>query len=199
MPRKRGKPEKEKKLIREIEEEELAELEQELEPEELESLAEEFEEEEALEDIGEDELNEMAAAEVAEEVGEESLEAPEEADEPTKAAADADIAVAGVPEEEIEPYEEYEEEEEIPEAPIRRETRQELLGRLMIRLLEDREQVHQALERVRDLNTQLRDAGPRPPEKLKEQYHKAIADLSRARREENFARAELIQVLSWRG
>jgi hypothetical protein len=196
MPRKRVKPEKEKKLIQEIEEEELADLEGELEPEELESLEEEYEEE-ALEDLGEESLDEMAATEVIEEVEEESPEPTEEAGEPIQAASDADIGTEG--EGEIEPFEEYEEEEEIPEAPIRRETRQELLGRLMIRLLDEREQVHIALERVRDLNTQMRDAGPRPPEKLKEQYHKAISDLSRVRRQENFARAELMQVLNWRG
>jgi len=200
MPRKRGKTEKEKKLMQEIQEEELAELEEELAPEELESLEGEYEEE-ALEDLDEEGIESIAAAEEPEKPEEETPEPAEEAGEPIAASVQADIRAA---EEEMEPFEEYEEEEEeeveeIPEAPIRRETRQELLGRLMGQLLDDREQVHLALERVRDLNTQLRDAGGRPPETLKEQYHKAIADLSRARREENFARSELMQVLSWRG
>lgn len=90
----------------------------------------------------------------------------------------------------------YEEEEE--EAAYRYETRQETLARLMRRLLAARERVREALERVRDLNCQARDAGPRVPEKLREQYQRAVAELSAARREENLARSELIQMLSWR-
>ncbi|RMG54880.1 MAG: hypothetical protein D6723_03995 [Acidobacteria bacterium] len=180
MPRKRAKAEEK---VAEKANETLPELEEELELEELESLEEEFEEE-ALDEAEPEEVEE-AIAELTEEK-EEALAAD---------AADQDVTEVEE-EEEIEPLEEYEE-EEIPERP-RRETRQELLGRLMLRLLQEREKVHQALERVRDLNMQLRDAGPRPPEKLKEQYHKAIAELSRARREENFARTELVQVLSWR-
>ncbi|HXF04124.1 MAG TPA: hypothetical protein VNM72_01760 [Blastocatellia bacterium] len=95
------------------------------------------------------------------------------------------------------PEEGYEEEEE--EAAYRYETRQEVLARLMRRLLAARERVREALERVRDLNCQARDAGPRVPEKLREQYQRAVAELSAARREENLARSELIQMLSWRG
>lgn len=182
MPRKRAKAEE--KVVEKANET-LPELEEELELEELESLEEEFEEEALDEAEPEEEATEEAITELSED--EEALAAD---------AAGGDVAEVEE-EEEIEPLEEYEE-EEIPERP-RRETRQELLGRLMLRLLQEREKVHQALERVRDLNMQLRDAGPRPPEKLKEQYHKAIAELSRARREENFARAELMQVLSWRG
>ncbi len=90
----------------------------------------------------------------------------------------------------------YEEEEE---AAYRYETRQEVLARLMRRLLAARERVRQALERVRDVNCQAREAGPRIPEKLREQYQRAVAELSAARREENLARSELIQMLSWRG
>lgn len=94
----------------------------------------------------------------------------------------------------------YVEEEELQQAAApRRETRQELLGRLMRRLLLAREQVHASLEQVRDFNTQLREAGPRHPEKLKEQFHGTIEELSNAHREENFARSELIQMLGWRG
>jgi len=93
---------------------------------------------------------------------------------------------------------ESEEEAAEPVAP-RYETRQEMLARLMRRLLVARERVRATLERVRDINAQLRDAGPRPPERLKEQYHRAVAELSAARREENLARAELIQALNWRG
>jgi len=92
-----------------------------------------------------------------------------------------------------------EEEEEEERGAFRRETRQEVLSRLMRRLLAARERVHEALERVRDINAEVRDVGPRPPEKLKEQYQRAIAELSAARREENLARSELIQALSWRG
>jgi hypothetical protein len=196
MPRKRVKSEKEevKEALQELETEELATLEEELEPEELESLEEEFAGEEALEDLNEEELEEMATAQATAEVEAAAAEPLETGDGRRAAAARADEEVESFPE-----YEEGEEEEEIPELPARRETRQELLGRLMSQLLEDREQVHQALERVRDLNTQLRDAGPRPPEKLKEAYHRAITELSQARRQENFARAELMQVLSWRG
>lgn len=193
MPRKRTKPEKEKKLIQEIEEEEMAALEEEFEPEELESLEGEYEEE-ALENLDDADLEEISA------------EAPDQADEaaPEEAAMVAEpmSAATANTDMETETFAEYEEEvdeEEVREVPLRRETRQELLGRLMTQLLAERERVHAALERVRDLNTQLRDAGPRPPEKLKEQYHKAISELSRARRQENFARAELIQVLNWRG
>ncbi len=91
------------------------------------------------------------------------------------------------------------EEEAIEPIPPRYETRQEMLARLMRRLLGARERVRATLERVRDINAQLRDAGPRPPERLKEQYQRAIAELSAARREENLARAELIQALNWRG
>jgi hypothetical protein len=197
MPRKRAKTEKEKKLIQEIEEEEMATLEEELEPEELESLEEEYEEE-ALEDLDEADIEQIAAAEATDQGDEAAPEVADVAAEPRPASADADI---GMEAEAFAKYEEEVEEEEVEirEVPLRRETRQELLGRLMAQLLSGREQVHTALERVRDLNTQLRDAGSRPPEKLKEQYHKAITDLSRARREENFARAELMQVLNWRG
>ncbi|MBI4468437.1 MAG: hypothetical protein HY650_03840 [Acidobacteria bacterium] len=98
-------------------------------------------------------------------------------------------------EEELE-VEEYEELRETPSP--RRETRQELLGRLMRRLLFAREQVHTSLEQVRDFNTEIREAGSRPPEKLKEEFHSTIGELSHARREENFARSELIQMLGWR-
>ncbi len=95
--------------------------------------------------------------------------------------------------------EDYEEEEELPELPAaRRETRQEMLGRLMRRLLTAREQVHQSLEQVRSYNTELRESAPKPPEKLWEQFMHHIQELSNARREENFARSELIQMLGWR-
>ena len=89
--------------------------------------------------------------------------------------------------------------EELPEAPSpRRETRQEVLGRLMRRLLFARDQVHTSLEQVRNYNTEIREAGSRPPEKLREQFHHTTAELSQARKEENFARSELIQMLGWR-
>lgn len=89
--------------------------------------------------------------------------------------------------------------EEVSETPSpRRETRQEVLGRLMRRLLFARDQVHTSLEQVRDYNTELREAGSRPPESLKEQFHRTTAELSQARKEENFARSELIQMLGWR-
>ena len=147
---------------------------------------------EVLEDLDEEELEEMAAAGEVE--VEEPLKSTTEMDKRRQASSPVGES------EEVGSFEEYEDDEDdMHGVPARRETRQELLGRLMTQLLADREQVHMALERVRDLNTQLRDAGSRPPEKLKESYHKAITDLSRARREENFARAELMQVLSWRG
>jgi hypothetical protein len=91
------------------------------------------------------------------------------------------------------------EEEEEEERVLRHETRQQMLGRLMRQLLAARERVHESLEHVRDINSQMRDAGPRPPEKAKDQYHRAVSALSAARREENLARTELIQVLNWRG
>jgi len=117
-------------------------------------------------------------------VEDESLDVAEEAEE-----AEEPAAVAAVePEEEV-----------VEPIPPRYETRQEMLARLMRRLLGARERVRATLERVRDINAQLRDAGPRPPERLKEQYQRAIAELSAARREENLARAELIQALNWRG
>lgn len=106
------------------------------------------------------------------------------------------VAQEGAAEPAYLPEEGYEEEEE---AVYRYETRQEVLARLMRRLLAARERVRQALERVRDVNCQARDAGPRVPEKLREQYQRAVAELSAARREENLARSELIQMLSWRG
>ena len=92
------------------------------------------------------------------------------------------------------------EEEALRELPAgRRETRQEVLGRLMRRLLTAREHVHQSLEQVRSFNTEMREAAPRPQEKLREQFQHNIQGLSSARREENFARSELIQMLGWRG
>jgi hypothetical protein len=117
---------------------------------------------------------------------------PVEEDEPLDVAEEEEeepVAVAAAePEEEV-----------VEPVPPRYETRQEMLARLMRRLLGARERVRTTLERVRDINAQLRDAGPRPPERLKEQYQRAIAELSAARREENLARAELIQALNWRG
>jgi hypothetical protein len=176
MPRKRKTEDQAKQAAIELNEGESKESPEE-ELEELEeTLASEFESESEL---GEEEEVLEAEAET------EAADAPE----PMATADDRGVG--------LEEFEE--EEEEIPEVHYRRETRQEMLGRLMHRLLDAREQVHQALNQVRDLNTQLRDAGPRPPEKLKEQYHKAITELSGARREENFARAELMQTLNWRG
>jgi hypothetical protein len=198
MPRKRVKPEKDelKEVRQEMEEEGLVELEDELEPEELESFEEEFSEGETLDDLDEEALEEMSIARTRGGGKEASPEPAREADGRRRTPAKGSMAVE---DDEMEAFEEFEEEEEVPETPMRRETRQEMLGRLMVQLLGDREQVHMALERVRDLNTELRDAGPRPSERLREAYHKAISDLSKARREENFARAELMQVLSWRG
>jgi hypothetical protein len=185
MPRKRKTDEKENTKVREEElardfPDELQELEQEL-ASDYDEDEEEEEEEEASYDA--DEAPEAEAADVRERTAAASRDGERELEE-----------------EALEEYEEYEEEEEeVHGMPYRRETRQEMLGRLMHRLLSAREQVHRALEHVRDLNTQLRDAGSRPPEKLKDQYHKAIAELSGARREENFARADLVQMLNWRG
>jgi hypothetical protein len=124
---------------------------------------------------------------------------PVEEDEPLDVAEEP-LDVAEEEEEEPVAVAAAEPEEEVVEpVPPRYETRQEMLARLMRRLLGARERVRTTLERVRDINAQLRDAGPRPPERLKEQYQRAIAELSAARREENLARAELIQALNWRG
>jgi hypothetical protein len=144
---------------------------------------------------------------------EESAPAYDESVESYADILDEDYYEEDFPVEEDEPLDVAEEEEEEPVAvaaaepeeevvepvPPRYETRQEMLARLMRRLLGARERVRTTLERVRDINAQLRDAGPRPPERLKEQYQRAIAELSAARREENLARAELIQALNWRG
>lgn len=200
MPRKRTKADRDtevKELAQDAIDESVVELEDELALEELESLEEEFSEEEALTSLDAHEVDQMAAAREQVEV-EPVASITRDRVESSREVEERQIRSS---------YDEYgngdeedeEEVPEVPEAPPRRETRQEMLGRLMSRLLEDRERVHIALERVRDLNTQLREAGPRPPERLKEAYQKAIAELSRARREENFARAELMQVLNWRG
>ncbi len=144
---------------------------------------------------------------------EESAPAYDESVESYADILDEDYYEEDIPVEEDEPFDVAEEEEEEPVAvaaaepeeevvepvPPCYETRQEMLARLMRRLLGARERVRTTLERVRDINAQLRDAGPRPPERLKEQYQRAIAELSAARREENLARAELIQALNWRG
>lgn len=197
MPRKRTKADQDKEakeLTQDVLDDGVVDLEEELAPDELESLEEEFSEEEALNNLDAVEVEQVTTT--AEQVEEEPV-ASASRDRVTSPRSD-------VGRRRVRSYDEYEngdegDEEEVPEAPPRRETRQEMLGRLMSRLLDDRERVHIALERVRDLNTQLREAGPRPPEKLKEAYQKAIAELSRARREENFSRAELMQVLNWRG
>ncbi len=137
---------------------------------------------EVLEEYEEDFLLEEEPLSEVEVEEEELIEVEEEDEEPVQAARPEPV-----------------EEEVVEPVPPRYETRQEMLARLMRRLLAARERVRATLERVRDINGQLRDAGPRPPERLKEQYQRAVAELSAARREENLARAELIQALNWRG
>jgi hypothetical protein len=122
----------------------------------------------------------------------------EEYDEEQLAAVEAEVEEAPADPRRT-PMVLMEEEEEEEERVLRHETRQQMLGRLMHQLLSARERVHESLEQVRDINSQMRDAGPRPSEKAKEQYHRAVSSLSAARRDENMARSELIQVLNWRG
>lgn len=82
-----------------------------------------------------------------------------------------------------------------PSEEERKEKRMQDLVSTMARFQVARARYRDALQHVRDLHLKLTEADGQSAQKVRQQYQKAVAELSQAKNEFNLIRAELHQLL----